>query len=380
MKKRQHLNQRIFLPVFLASILLIVICVVLVALYLPHWGKQVSDVQATRTAVIAGEKTQFVEAANTAIVIAEQQTLSVAETLTAVPTPTLTPTLIPSPTLPASPTSAPLAKICSAKVAGADRAFYLFPGIGYKGYENIGVGSPVSVLGRYPDRGWYKVSINGKEGWIRSNFVRLDDANCAPTVYSVSFLLGLDQSGMAPLLNDTFASNDNVWTDSTGAIIKSTPDTQTGEQQLVLNAQTQMVVGSDNRFVQDISGFYLVTSVTFSSSVEDNGFLGIRFRDNGTNYYEIRIFPGVSCHVNVFTTGQDITTFLMDPKACISNSYFIEMSFSSKNSLNLNVNGYGVVSSFNFKDTDGLFTNGAIKLVANKGKAFFDFITITSSQ
>lgn len=375
MKKRQKINQRIVIPVILVSILLVVICIILVALYLPGWSKQVREIQFTRTAVVAGEITQFVEATNTAIVAAEQGTLSAAETLTAVPTFTLTPTLIPT------PTSAPSAIICSAKVSRNDGAYYLFPSINYKVSEKIENNSPISILGRWPDKGWYKISVNGKEGWIRDNFAKLDDSNCIPTIFTVSYLLGLDQKGLLPLLNDTFASNENVWMDQNEIAIKPIANGQTGDQQLILNTDAQLTVGADNQLVQKIDAFQLVTSVTFSSPGEDNSYYGIRFRDNDASYYEIRIFPGDLCRVDVFVTGQEgINSFFMDRKACVTNSYFVEMSLSPSSSLDLSVNGYNTISEFNFKDGDGVFKNGTIRLVVSNGSASFDFITILSYQ
>lgn len=366
MKKTPQLNQRILRPVLLASILLIAICLVLVSLYLPGWSEQVRDLQATGTAVINGETTQLAGSTNTAVVIAAQQTQAVASTLTAIPTAT------------ATQTSAPIAKICSAKVVGDTRAFYLFPSIGYKGYQNVSVGTPINILGRWPDKGWYKVSINNAEGWMRNNSIRPDDASCDPVVYTVSYLLGLDEPGSTPLLNDSFASNENVWTDGTGSTIRPTTDPATSEQRLVIESEAQSILEPDNRSIRDVTAFRLVTSVELSSFNASQGFLGIRFRDNETNYYELRIFPGTLCEVHILATNQEINNFLMDRKACISNSYYIDLSLSPDSILGLAVNGYVVISSFNLKDNEGLFENGKVRLVVNQGKAAFDFITILS--
>jgi hypothetical protein len=368
MKKKQQWNQRIVRPVLLSSIVLIVICLFLVALYVPGWSKQVKNLQGTSTAVVSGTNTQVAGSTNTAAVIAEQQTQAAIATLRAVTTAT------------ATATSAPVGQICGAKVVGDISPFYLFPSTGYKEYQNITFGTPVNILGRWPDKGWYKVSIDDAEGWMRSNSIRLDDPNCDPIVYTISYLLGLDQTGTTPLLNDSFATNENIWADSSGTRISPTTNFATTEQQLVINAEEQSVVSTDTRLILDVPAFHFVTSVELSSFVKNQSFLGIRFRDNDTNYYEIRIFPGTLCEVRILKTNEEINKFRMDPKACISNSYFIDLSLSSDSTLNLRMNGFDVISSFNFGDNEDLIENGTIKLVVNKGKAAFDFIAVTSAS
>lgn len=92
----------------------------------------------------------------------------------------------------------------------------------------------------------------------------------------MSYLLGLDQKGLLPLLNDTFASNENVWMDQNEIAIKPIANSQTGDQQLILNTDTQLTVGADNQLIQKIDAFQLVTSVTFSSPGEDNSYYGIQ--------------------------------------------------------------------------------------------------------
>ncbi len=373
MKKRQKLNQRILIPTISVSIFLIIICVVLIALYLPGWGKQVSNIQSTRTAVSEGEFTQLANATNNAALVLEQETRSAAETMTAIPTFTLTPTLIPT------STSAPSAIICTGKVSGADRSYYLFPNINYRVSEEVANNYPISVLGRWPDKGWYKVSVNGKEGWIRDSFTKLDDVSCIPTIFTVSYLLGLDQENLHPILNDTFASNENIWKDQNGTSIKPIANTQTGDQQLVLNTKDLLIVTTDNQALQNVPVFDLVTSVTFSSRGGENSYFGVRFRENNANYYEIRIFPGDVCRVDVFDSEQEgQNSFFIDRKACVTNSYFVELSLNENSTLNLLVNGYDTISEFNLRDDVESLNGGAIKLFSENGNASFDFITVLS--
>jgi hypothetical protein len=266
--------------------------------------------------------------------------------------------------------------LCDAKVSGVERALYFAPGVGYR-YKVISVGTPVKVLGRFADRGWLKVSANNEDGWMRSDSIKFDNNNCnSATVYSISYLLGLDQPDTTILLNDTFASGENTWYDSSSTNLVPVADV-TGEQQLVINTKSQEVISTDNSNIADNQAFRLITSVSLTNIIDD-GFVGIRFRDDGTNYYEIQLFPGEICNVNVVASGQKINNFTMDRKACVTNSMYIELSFSSSYLLDLRVNGYDVMSSYKFNDLNSQYTDGTIRFVVNKSKAAFDFVTVVT--
>ncbi len=377
MNNRQKASNKIILPTLAGSLVIIVVCIVLLALYLPGWQEKVNIVQSTRTAVAADEKAQAIASTKTAAEEKTQVAFSAAQTLTSAPTSTPLPSVTPSPTLASTPTLIPTQMLCNAKVAGVDRAFYFAPSVGYT-YKVVSVGTPVKVLGRWADRSWLKVSVDNEDGWMRSDSIKFENANCnSATVYSVSYLLGLDQPNSIILLNDTFASGENTWFDATNTALVPAADA-TGEQQLVINSKSQSVISADNPNIVDVQSFHLITSVLLSTNAADEGFVGFRFRDDGTNYYEIQLFSGEVCSVNIVASGQKINSFNMDRKACINNSMYVEMSFSSNYLLDLRVNGYDVTSSYKFNDLNSQYTDGAIKLVVNKAKASFDFISIVT--
>lgn len=376
MNKRQKTSNKIILPTMIGSFVIIGVCIVLLAFYLPGWREKVNIAQSTRTAIAADENATAIALSKTAIEQKTQLALSNAQTLTAAPTFTPLPSVTPSPTLASTPTLIPTQMLCDAKVSGVERALYFAPGVGYR-YKVIGVGTPVKVLGRFADRGWLKVSANNEDGWMRSDSIKFDNNNCNnATVYSISYLLGLDRPDTTILLNDTFASGENTWYDSTSTNLVPVADV-TGEQQLVINTKSREVISTDNSNIVDNQAFRLITSVSLTNIIDD-GFVGIRFRDDGTNYYEIQLFPGEICNVNVIASGQKINNFTMDRKACVTNSMYIELSFSSSYLLDLRVNGYDVMSSYKFNDLNSQYTDGTIRFVVNKSKAAFDFVTIVT--
>lgn len=369
---QQRLNTKIILPTFIVSILTILACFVLAALYMPGFRKSVVSVQETQTAIIDSEKTQVAIITGTAAQVDVQNTLSVSKTQTAIPTVTMTPTSLPT------FTPVPISEMCDAKVIENGQAIYTLPGIGYKGYSNIQIDTPIKIIGRWPDTTWYKISTIDRIGWIRANAIQLLDINCAPTIFSVSYLLGMDEVGKV-VLNDTFASNENAWFDGAGVQLIPSADVQTKEQQLVVDSKKQEVVTTNNQFIQNVQAFNFSTSVSFSAySNAGDSFIGLRFHDNQQSYHEIQIFPGELCRADVFSTNQKINSFPINLNACASNSFYIEVFLSSNNTLNLKVNGYDVVSSLNLKDNSGnVATSGALKLVVNKGRAAFYFIAVT---
>ena len=118
MNKRQKTSNKIILPTMIGSFVIIGVCIVLLAFYLPGWREKVNIAQSTRTAIAADEKGTEIASTKAAIEQNTQIAFSNAQTLTAAPTFTPLPSVTPSPTLASTPTLVPTQMLCDAKVAG----------------------------------------------------------------------------------------------------------------------------------------------------------------------------------------------------------------------------------------------------------------------
>lgn len=302
---------------------------------------------------------------------------SAINTQAALPTPTALPTLtpIPSPTL--VPTSAPQQEICDAVVQGTPRAVYPFPGLGHSLFiKLLEVGTKIKVLGRIGDNDWYKVEINNEQGWMKSDALRVLNS-CKPTLFDLHYLANWLNQDETLLLEDTFSANANIWIDTESQesiLVNTTPG---GESALNIQASNERVITTTNPRVSDVYAFKLYTSFTVEKAKDQSSF-GIRFRDSGSEYYQISLLP-TSCKVDVYATSKLVYSNNMNLKTCIDRYYDIYMVMSSDYKLSIQINGFDPIS-INLQDPDGRFGHGKIDLVANNIDVKLDYIVVTAPK
>ncbi len=302
---------------------------------------------------------------------------SAIKTLSAMPTPTPLPTLTLVPTFTVVPTLPPQQEVCDAIVQGTSRAVYPFPGLGHSLFINLlEVGTKLKVLGRIGDNDWYKVEVNSEQGWMKSDSLRVLNS-CKPTLFDLHYLANWLNQDENLILEDTFSANANIWvdTESQESILVST--TSAGESALNIQAINERVITTTNPRVSDVPEFKLYTSFTVEKASGQSSF-GIRFRDSGTEYYQISLSPS-TCKVDVYTTSKLVYSNNMNLKTCIDRYYDIYMVMSSDYKLAIQINGFDPIS-INLQDTDGRYGHGKIDLVANNIDVKLDYIVVTSPK
>jgi len=302
-------------------------------------------------------------ATQTAISIAATQTLAAMPTSTLQPSPTVT------------PTAPPPQVTCNSYAKSASQAIYPVPG---QGHNEIGeANSYVRIIGRLADSGWYKVEVDGKQGWMKSDSVSIE-ASCQPTTYDLHYLANWLTPDKQLIFEDLFATNTNVWLDAVTKINYLVKFTTKGEGQLEVNARKEALVTTTNPTLANLTAFTLYTSFTVSN-VSDRSYVGVRFSDSGANYYQILLFPS-NCIISVYTDSNLFYSQHMDPKACTDRYYDVSLAFSNDNHLDLQLNGFTPPVSINLQDPSGSYHGGGIKLVVNASDVQFDYLVILAPK
>lgn len=355
------MNRRVAILTLLICLGIVIACVIAGSTYY------------TRVTVPIGitQEISQTQSAATSTSLSVFATESAIQTLTALPT--ITP--LPSPTL--VPTSAPQVANCDAEVQGTSRAAYPVPGQGHTSFNQIiEAGTIVNVVGRLGDNGWYKVEIDGKSGWMKSNSLRLLNS-CRPTIFDLHYLAGWLNSDETLILDDTFSSNANIWLDNISQENLLINTTSQGESILNVQSDSERIITTSNPLTSNISAFKLYTSVT-ADKVNDQSYFGFRFRDTGSEYIQLTFLPA-SCKINIYSTKKLVYSNNLDPKTCVDRYYDIYLYMSSEYKLEIQINGFDPIS-INLQDPDGKYTNGNIGLVANKVDLAFNYIVITSPK
>ncbi len=287
--------------------------------------------------------------------------------------PTFTP--LPSPTL--VPTSAPQSTICDAEVAGTTRNIYPIPGQGnISSSKLIIAGSVVKVLGRLEDNGWYKIEYNNDIGWMKSDSLQILNI-CKPTIFDLHYLANWLDQNESLILDDTFSANANIWINAATSenILVST--TQKGESVLNIKSSDETIITTTNPRVFDVSSFKLYTSFA-TDQVSEQSYFGIRFRDSGSEYFQVSFLPS-SCKIDIFATNKLIYSNKLNPKTCIDRYYDLYLSLSDDYKLEIQINGFDPIT-VNLQDPDGRYSSGKIDLAANKIELNLDYIVITAPK
>lgn len=295
--------------------------------------------------------------------------IAVARTLTAMPTITPSPTLTPIP-----PTMAPYI-FCDSLVQGTNRYLYPLPSFGYNRAltTSIKPKMEVKVIGKLPNLGWVKVRFGDVEGWMRNEYLEYVEPNCTPNSYPLSFLLGITSEGEVVVVDDTFVSNANSWTDSLGNTLSAT--ILSGDAKLkVKTSGSELITTYALQPNSNLNAFHLNTSITINSSSNSSSF-GFRFRDSGTNFYQAIITPS-TCSLSVYQTDELLYQANLNPKACADRYYGVELSLDANYILDLKINGFEPITVA-LQDPNGLFVLGGIQLVANAIDLDWNYIVVT---
>jgi hypothetical protein len=375
-------NNRVNLTVLVSLIGLVVLCSLLGAAYAPYYTGRRSarltqialnhlDETATVTAAVADTQIAF-QPTQTAVAGATQ-------TEAARPTITPTPTSTPTPTFTPTPTQAAAVVGCPASVAGTGRLMYSVPGGGrLKNSVLLPTGTGVTLVGRRKDGGWYQVKTESNQvGWMRSDVLDMPQTNCLPNTYDLSYLLGMT-NGARVVADDTFVSNENGWTNLAGAPLSPVLSSY-GDAQLVLTTSGIDQIRPSNPALKKVPAFQLATSFSRVNFFSDS-YIGVRFRDSGLTYYEVRILR--DCRVVVLAVNQPVFTRPVDPgnNTCTDDleDWFM-VSLTPDYRLTIQLNDAEPVQVV-LQDPSGLYTGGGLELVVGKARATVSFLVVTAPQ
>jgi hypothetical protein len=379
-------NNRVTLTVMVCAFLLVAACGALGAAYAPIYA----DRRTARISQSAADR-QAATASATAAVAATQlarrptETARAGATLTeaARPTITPTPTRTATPTQTASPTPTPTATspaaivACQATAIGAERLLYPVPGGGQvrDAVELPPLGA-VSVIGRLEDSGWLHVQAgDGTLGWMSSDALDVEPANCQANIYDLSYLLGLTE-GREVVADDTLISNENGWTNSAGDPVSPVLGAG-GDAQLVLTANNEVdTLRPSAPALSEVPAFELVTSFSRVNFVTGS-YVGVRFRSNGLTFYEVRVLR--NCQIGIYATNGLVFTRPVDPgpNTCTDDQAdWLRLSFTADNHLTVHFNDADPFEVA-LADPSGLYTGGGLELVVSRARATFSYVVVT---
>jgi hypothetical protein len=375
-------NNRVNLTILASLLGLVVLCALLGAAYAPYYATR-RNTRLTQIAQNYLNQTATVTAAvaDTQIAFRPTQTAVAGATQTEVARPTITPTPTSTPTPTFTPTATQPAAVvgCPATVGGDNRVMYTVPGGGrLKNAVNFPGGETVTLVGRLRDAGWYQVKTDaGQIGWMRSDSLTLNQANCQPNTYDLSYLLGLT-TGRRVVADDTFVSNENGWTNQAGAPL-SPVISPYGDAQLVINTNGMDELRPSNSALKHVPSFLLATSFS-RLDFFSNSYVGVRFRDNGLTYFEVRILR--DCTLVVLAVNQPIFTRPIDPGAntCSDNQEdWLMVSLTPDYRLTVQLNDAEPVD-VELQDPSNLYTGGGIEMVVSQARATFSYWVVTAPQ
>jgi hypothetical protein len=373
-------NSRLTLTVVASVIAMLVLCALVGAVYAPFYSQrrdvrlsQIAAGQLTATAVVvqAASATRLAQLPTQTAIAGATQTEAARPTIT--PTPTDTPTPTPTPT--ATPPAAVVE--CAATVVGAERWLYPVPGGGQvRDAVLLARGSPATIIARLEDNGWVQVrSEAGDIGWVRSDAVSADPANCQANIYDLSYLLGRAADRQV-IADDTLISNENGWTNGAGEPLSPVLNAF-GEAQLVLNTNSLDRIRPGNRRLRELPAFELVTSVSRVNLLSDS-YVGVRFRVGDLTYYEVRVQR--NCQVGVYAINELVFTrpVAAGDNTCTDNQEdWLDIAFTADNLLTIQLNDADPFE-VHLEDPSGLYAGGGIELVVNHARASFSFIVVTA--
>jgi hypothetical protein len=287
-------NGKIILGLFFAAFFALVVCLGVYFVAAPKLNVMATDTLSGRTQS-AIENTKIAET-QTSQAVESQKTQYAEETLTAAPTPTFPPTPIPSSTNPptltptASLTPTPELSACSAPPTGS---IYPLPSKAFKPFVTS-TNRSATVLAQADRTGWYLVKYeNNQLGWI--NIENLKLTNCVPTSAPIELLTGWNKDGARVFMDDFFT--DYGWKTSEKDISAITRDKRTFVLPLSGEQAQQAYLRSQSFDLTDSFSMYASYAL-----IRANKYFGVRFWDDGVNYYELR--ATIDCNLELYN-GED---------------------------------------------------------------------------
>ena len=261
-----------FNPRVAAVILLVLTVVVFACLVLYSYGDGVFSnlAVATRT---ARSQQEIIASVTSQVSTASVDATNAAATLTqsAVPPATFTPTQ--------PPTFTPPPELSSCNLALKQGALI---------YQDPSKGSPSSdpseenvvAIAEAKNIGWVKIQpVNEKFLWVpKDNLLQSND--CFPKVVDLAYLTGWSLSQNLVFQEDF--SSINRWMDSQGEFAEVL--VSKGIPALILNPNDVVTLEADPSL-----GYMENFSMYLSFYREANGYLGVRFWNDGANYYEVHV-------------------------------------------------------------------------------------------
>ena len=375
-------NGRVSLTVLAGLVVLVLLCSLAGAAYAPNyeerWNGRLTENALARNAEIATATAEVV-ATRLAHQPTETAIAGATETELFRPTATHTPTDTPTPT--STPTVTPPAAIVDCPASVTDTGLRLFPVPGGGQVRDAVVvprASVVTIIGRLEDNGWVQVrSAQGEVGWMRSDGLERNPANCQPNIYDLSFLLDMTD-GRRVVADDTLISNENAWTNNAGEPL-SPVLSDYGEAQLLLNTNSFDRLRPTSPRLQSVPAFDLATSFTrvnfFSAS-----YVGVRFRAGDLTYYEVRILR--NCRIGVYAVNELVFARPVDPgeNSCTDEQEdWLRMSFTADNLLTVQFNDSDPFEVL-LEDAAGLYADGGLDLVVSEARVTFSYVVVTAPQ
>jgi hypothetical protein len=373
-------NSRVTLTVLAGLIGLVLLCSLAGAAYRPYYADR-WDGRLTQNAAATGAEiaTATAEIVATRVAHLPTETAIAGATLTEVarPTATHTPTDTPTPTSTPTATAPAAVTDCPASVTDTGLLLYPVPGGGQvRDAVSVPRASVVTIIGRVEDNGWLQVrSAGGQVGWMRSDGLAPNPATCQANIYDLSYLLGLTDRGTV-VADDTLISNENGWTNQAGEPL-SPVLTAYGEAQLFMQSNGFDRLHPTSARMQEVPAFELVTSFSRVNFFSDS-YVGVRFRDSGLTYYEVRVQR--NCRVGVYAVNELVFTRPVDPgpNTCTDEQEdFLHMTFTAENHLTVQLND-GDPFEVLLEDDAGLYAGGGIDLVVSEARVNFSFFVVTA--
>lgn len=325
----------------------------------------------TRTAAAQATERALTE---TAVAAAQTETAHTA-TQSAVLTLAAMPTITPSPTLAPTLTPTPAIAMCDAKVLGTSRNMYPVPGTvpSYGGVISIPADTTLQVIAGLNSPAWVAVRYDNRVGFMRADTLSLQ--NCDLKAVDLHYVAGwlAPGSDWRLLVDDIFSQNKYAWTSERG----ENPEAKSNKGVGILEVGESQgdVVFSNDILRQTAIGAFEVHSYFTLDPGQDDAYIGIRFRDNGTLFYEVRLLTG-NCSFVVVNEQNEVFSGSFSPAFCSDRYYFMDVSLDEQYQLKLSINN-AQPQIINLQDPEGKYVMGALKFSLHNMEADFGYIVVT---
>ncbi|NOT03001.1 MAG: hypothetical protein HOP27_00215 [Anaerolineales bacterium] len=343
--KISSLNNRSIAIIVIFTFIIVFACVVLFSLANPKYNAVATQTRAERTS------------------IAYTVTNSYLQTQSALPTntPTLTPSPIPTNTQ--IPTPLPVLSTCDAKILNSANLFAV-PSTAGKVLLAFSPNAKIRVMGKTEGFDWYLAStMNDTVGWVETSSIKIENTNCEITNAELPFLMGINNA----VFSETFYGKYR-WVDENGSPI------QVLRQALVFNAEgTQKQAIVREQPFGWLETFNLYTSYVWGPNYD---YGGVRFWDDGKNYYEIRIRN--SCQIELIENGVSL-----EPPRDINNNTvlcysdkinYLHIWVDEQRYLRIQLNEVGEPILFTLPT---IYQGSGIKFVAQNSSMNIQFVVIS---